>query len=390
MDNIDKKSAFYIKFDWMFSELHLSDTSCDVFALIFSFTRNNKLTYYGTLQYLAKRINKSEKSISRALKCLVDADFVEKTIVKYNGITRPTYKVKDNILEQYKDDLKFLEELSENEFDTDKMSVEQDKMSDTSDKMSSRVEEITEISEGSLPDKMSIYSKYNNNYNFLSKSNKLDLSKKLVHSEECTCSDNSNDYKVSDTDIPPVYEKIEENENSVRAPEPSAVEVEQEQSDVDKINSLKLFKSNNGKKGKQKKETEFVKCAKLINSNDKYSKKLKDLLYTYLKFRITRRGLTEDIWKQILSQLEEAVSDVPTKDEDKLNYLKEFIVNSSLCAQYNTFYPINDRKLSELLLSYNPASRGENVDQDGLPRQYHGPVDRSKLATNPDGTPMIF
>ena len=40
--------------------------------------------------------------------------------------------------------------------------------------------------------------------------------------------------------------------------------------------------------------------------------------------------------------------------------------------------------------SYNPHSRGLNIDQDGLPRQNHGPVDKSKLAVNSDGTPMIF
>ena len=367
MNDINKKSVFYIKFDWMFSELNLSDTTCDVFALIFSFTRNNKLTYYGTVQYLADRINKSEKSVSRSLKYLVDVGYIEKFNINYNNLIRPAYRVNEQIANLHKDDLIMPDYICIND--------DQDKMSDTTEEITYDIADKMSID----TDKMSVYNKNNNiNNNILSKSNELDLSKIFKHSEECVSISD-----ITTSAVASVYENIELNENS-----PADETQSQAQDDIDKINALKLFKSNKSKNNK--KESVFSKCAKLTNSKSQYSKNVKNLLYKYLQFRITRRGLTETVWSQILESLEEAISDAPTKDNDKLNYLREFVIKESLSCSYNKFYKINDRTLPRLLSEYNPSSRGINVDLDGIPRQKHGPIDTSKLATNPDGTPMIF
>ena len=71
------ENSYYIVYDFMVEELKLNGTALMVYALIYSFT-NAGSECYGSMQYIAERVGASRVTVYRALKELVEKNYVIK------------------------------------------------------------------------------------------------------------------------------------------------------------------------------------------------------------------------------------------------------------------------------------------------------------------------
>lgn len=70
---------FVILEKWMAEDLDVNITELVVFAVIYSFNRNDKGTYYAGTELLKKYTNRSERCIKYALKSLTEKKYIMKT-----------------------------------------------------------------------------------------------------------------------------------------------------------------------------------------------------------------------------------------------------------------------------------------------------------------------
>lgn len=70
---------FVILKKWMAEDLDVNITELVVFAVIYSFNRNDKGTYYAGTELLKKYTNRSERCIKYALKSLTEKKYIMKT-----------------------------------------------------------------------------------------------------------------------------------------------------------------------------------------------------------------------------------------------------------------------------------------------------------------------
>ncbi|MBQ8302305.1 MAG: helix-turn-helix domain-containing protein [Clostridia bacterium] len=66
---------FFIKYDFMLKEMDLSGTESDVYALIYSYTVNDKVCFT-SVGHIADRLNVSERTVRRLLKSLVEKEYI--------------------------------------------------------------------------------------------------------------------------------------------------------------------------------------------------------------------------------------------------------------------------------------------------------------------------
>lgn len=275
-----------------------------------------------------------------------------------------------------------------------------------------RLEDNTEESRkkcNSAGNKMQPYNNrlYNiENNKLLSNSNKFELSNNSGSDEPSVCSDTFSVIENNNPAVPSVYETTENKNNSACAQNVSAssnnyvdethncVDTSVEQSELDEINALKKFKSSQStkhKKGEKKKtDNPFTRCLNVTNSKTQYNERVKNALYRFLQFRIKCAHTDETVWSSLLDSLEDCIKDAPTKDEGKLNILREKVIMNSLQGSYRKFFPLDAKSISTIL---NNTFTDNNIINNGLNNTSSnpiGPIDSTKLALNPDGTPMIF
>ena len=80
--NIERnKKTGYALYDFMTRDLGLSGVALRVYALIYSFTAAGG-DCHGSIEYIAKRVDASYKSVQLSLNCLVEKGYVTKKTVK--------------------------------------------------------------------------------------------------------------------------------------------------------------------------------------------------------------------------------------------------------------------------------------------------------------------
>ncbi len=88
---------FVILEKWMAEDLDVNITELVVFAVIYSFNRNDKGTYYASTKLLKEYTNRSERCIKYALKSLIEKKYIEKTKMHDKYGSYNNYVVSKNI-----------------------------------------------------------------------------------------------------------------------------------------------------------------------------------------------------------------------------------------------------------------------------------------------------
>lgn len=87
-----KDDNFFLVSGWMLNRLNLKGIALQVFAIIYGFSQDGEGSFTGSLQYLCDFTNTSKHTVIKALKELVDRNYVTKTENTINGVQFNTYK----------------------------------------------------------------------------------------------------------------------------------------------------------------------------------------------------------------------------------------------------------------------------------------------------------
>ena len=81
MEEISTKN-YYITYQWMIDDLKLKGSDLAVYALIFGFTIGQRGKFYGTLNYLAKRIGVDKDTAFNSINRLLAKSYNGGSIIK--------------------------------------------------------------------------------------------------------------------------------------------------------------------------------------------------------------------------------------------------------------------------------------------------------------------
>lgn len=84
---------FFIVSGWMVNRLNLKGAALHIFSIIYGFSQDGESSFTGSLQYLCDFTNTSKHTVIKALKELVEKNYVVKTENFINGVQFNTYKV---------------------------------------------------------------------------------------------------------------------------------------------------------------------------------------------------------------------------------------------------------------------------------------------------------
>lgn len=84
---------FFVTYGWMLNRLNLKGVALQIFSIIYGFSQDGEGSFTGSLQYLMDFTNCSKNTILKALKELIENDYVKKTENTINGVRFCTYKV---------------------------------------------------------------------------------------------------------------------------------------------------------------------------------------------------------------------------------------------------------------------------------------------------------
>lgn len=84
---------YYIIHGWMTNRLHLKGIALSIFAIIYGFSQDGESEYKGSRQYLADFVNSTKPTIDKALKELVESNYIIKISNVYNNVIFNSYKV---------------------------------------------------------------------------------------------------------------------------------------------------------------------------------------------------------------------------------------------------------------------------------------------------------
>lgn len=88
---------FVILEKWMAEDLDVNITELVVFAVIYSFNRNEKGTYYAGIELLKEYTNRSDRCIKYALKSLIEKNYIRKTKTQDKYGTYNRYEIPTSI-----------------------------------------------------------------------------------------------------------------------------------------------------------------------------------------------------------------------------------------------------------------------------------------------------
>jgi hypothetical protein len=87
-----KDTNFFLVNGWMINRLNLKGAALQVFAIIYGFSQDGEGSFTGSLQYLCDFTNSSKNTVIKALKELVEKEYITKTENSINGVRFCTYK----------------------------------------------------------------------------------------------------------------------------------------------------------------------------------------------------------------------------------------------------------------------------------------------------------
>ena len=95
-----KDDNFFLVSGWMLNRLNLKGAALQVFAIIYGFSQDGEGSFTGSLQYLCDFTNTSKHTVIKALKELVDKNYVTKTENVINGVQFNTYKTNAPVVQK--------------------------------------------------------------------------------------------------------------------------------------------------------------------------------------------------------------------------------------------------------------------------------------------------
>ena len=98
MSNL-KDDNYYQISGWMLNRLNLRGTELQVFAIIYGFSQDGESVFSGSLSYLGDWVGASRPTIIKALKELVDKEYITKETLEVNHVTFNRYKVNMQTIE---------------------------------------------------------------------------------------------------------------------------------------------------------------------------------------------------------------------------------------------------------------------------------------------------
>ena len=97
-----KDDNYYQISGWMLNRMGLKGTELQVFAIIYGFSQDGESVFSGSLSYLADWVGASKPTIIKALKELVDKQYVIKETTQVNQVTFNRYKANLEAVENLK------------------------------------------------------------------------------------------------------------------------------------------------------------------------------------------------------------------------------------------------------------------------------------------------
>lgn len=91
-DSKIKDESFFLVSGWMLNRLNLKGVTLQVFSIIYGFSQDGESYFTGSLQYLSDFTNASKPTVIKALKELVEKNFVIKIENEMNGVKFNKYK----------------------------------------------------------------------------------------------------------------------------------------------------------------------------------------------------------------------------------------------------------------------------------------------------------
>ena len=95
-----KDDNYFMVSGWMLNRLNLKGAALQVFAIIYGFSQDGEGSFTGSLQYLCDFTNTSKHTVIKALKELVDKNYVTKTENTINGVQFNTYKTNAPVVQK--------------------------------------------------------------------------------------------------------------------------------------------------------------------------------------------------------------------------------------------------------------------------------------------------
>lgn len=86
MENVSHDIAWAVTFGWMSRRMGLSGGDLNVYALIYSFSRNGRSRYFGTQGYIAEFLGMTRQNVIRILKRLEEQNYIIKYPSKEKGM----------------------------------------------------------------------------------------------------------------------------------------------------------------------------------------------------------------------------------------------------------------------------------------------------------------
>lgn len=95
MSEIERKSCYFIVFDWMLTELKLSGYQAFIYAAIHNYSQDPKGCFSGSISYLQDTLGASRQAVINALAELVKKGLIVKKETFINGVKFNTYRSTD-------------------------------------------------------------------------------------------------------------------------------------------------------------------------------------------------------------------------------------------------------------------------------------------------------
>lgn len=99
-DSKVKDDNFFLVSGWMLNRLGLKGAALQIFAIIYGFSQDGEGSFTGSLQYLCDFTNTSKHTVIKALKELVEKNYVIKTENIINGVQFNTYKTNAPVVQK--------------------------------------------------------------------------------------------------------------------------------------------------------------------------------------------------------------------------------------------------------------------------------------------------
>ena len=91
MENKVKDNNYYVVQGFMVKDLKLKGLEKDIYAIIYGFSQTENQTFKGSLQYLVDWTNSTKQGVLKALKSLMDKEFIAKKTTLIGGVNSVEY-----------------------------------------------------------------------------------------------------------------------------------------------------------------------------------------------------------------------------------------------------------------------------------------------------------